>query len=152
MLTPSCERNRACAIAAGMTARRPLSNTTTRMVLFANALVWLPYGLLCLLRPGTLADVAALGLASPTAVVEVQAMYGGLEIAVGVLALWGALRLHVAEAALWSLPVLYGGLAGGRAFGLVITGDRSGYNLGAIAFELAGAAITGYAYASRRRG
>jgi hypothetical protein len=54
-----------------MSALRPTPDKTTRVVLFANALVWLPYGLLCLLRPSTLADVAALGLASPTAIVEV---------------------------------------------------------------------------------
>ena len=129
----------------------PTSNTTVRVVLFANALVWLPYGLLCLLRPSTLSDVAALGLASPTALVEVQAMYGGLEVAIGVLALWGALRPRSAETALWCLLVLYAGLVGGRAFGLVTSGDRSGYNLGAIAFELMGALTAAWAYASLRR-
>jgi hypothetical protein len=134
-----------------MTARGPTSDTTTRVVLFANALVWLPYGLLGLLRPSTLADVAALGLASPTAIVEVQAMYGGLEIAIGVLALWGALRPRSADAAIWSLLVLSCGLVGGRALGLITSGDRSGYNLGALAFELTGAASAAWAYASLRR-
>ena len=134
-----------------MSALRPTPDKTTRIVLFANALVWLPYGLLCLLRPSTLAEVAALGLASPTAIVEVQAMYGGLEVAIGVLALWGALRPRWAEAAIWSLLVLYCGLVGGRALGLITSGDRSGYNLGAIAFELTGATSAAYVYAGLRR-
>lgn len=134
-----------------MSARRPTPDTITRVVLVANALVWLPYGLVCLLRPSTLADVAALGLASPTAIVEVQAMYGGLEIAIGVLALWGALRPRWAEAAIWSLLVLYCGLVGGRGLGLITSGDRSAYNLGAIAFELTGALSAAWAYAGLRR-
>jgi hypothetical protein len=134
-----------------MSALQPTPDKTTRIVLFANALVWLPYGLLCLLRPSTLADVAALGLASPTAIVEVQAMYGGLEIAIGVLALWGALRPRSAEAAIWSLFLLYCGLVGGRALGLITSGDRSAYNLGAIAFELTGAASAAWVYAGLRR-
>ena len=134
-----------------MSALRPTSEKTTRVVLFANALVWLPYGLVCLLRPSTLADVAALGLASSTAIVEVQAMYGGLQIAIGGLALWGALRPRSAEAAIWSLLVLYAGLAGGRVFGLITSGDRSGYNLAAIAFELTGAAVAAWVYAGLRR-
>ena len=134
-----------------MSGSRDTPHTTTRIVLFLNALVWLPYGFLCLLRPSTLADVAGLGLASPIALVEIQAMYGGLEIAIGALALGGALRPRAAEAAIRSLLLLYGGLVGGRAFGLVTSGDRSAYNLGAIAFELTGALSAAWVYASVRR-
>jgi len=134
-----------------MSAVRVVPDGPTRAVLIANAFIWLPYGLLCLLRPSTLAEVAAMGLESPTAVVEIQAMYGGLEVAIGVLALWGALRPRAAEAAVWSLLVLYCGLAGGRAIGLVASGDQSAYNLGAIALEISGAVLAAWAYARVRR-
>ena len=134
-----------------MSPLQPAADKATRIVLIVNACVWLLYGLLCLVRPSTLAEVAAMGLASPTAIVEIQAMYGGLEVAIGVLALWGALRPRSAEAAIWSLLILYCGLVGGRAFGLFTSGDRSAYNLGAIAFELTGAALAAWSYARLRR-
>ncbi len=71
-----------------------------RVFLGLVALVWLPYGLLCFFQPGFLAGAAGVTSTSATGSTELRAMYGGLQVAIGVLALAGALRPPAAAPAL----------------------------------------------------
>jgi hypothetical protein len=107
----------------------------TRIFLGACALLWLPYGLACLANPGSLAESAGVAATSATGTVELRAMYGGLQAAVGALALAGALRPALAPHALLALGALAGGLALARTASALIAGSLESYTLGALALE-----------------
>jgi hypothetical protein len=106
-----------------------------RLFLAANALLWLPYGLYCLARPGFLAEAAGVAATTATGTTELRAMYGGLQAAIGLLALLAALRRDLQGTALIAIAFLAGGLLAGRLWGVVADGGLSGYTFGALVLE-----------------
>ncbi|MBB3048345.1 hypothetical protein FHR99_002619 [Litorivivens lipolytica] len=106
-----------------------------RILLLVLAVGWTPYGMYCLVFPEFLGPIAGVEATAATGVAELRAMYGGLQIAVGLAALVGFLRSDYIERALWVQVVAVGGIGGGRLIGLLVGGDASGYTLGALAFE-----------------
>lgn len=105
----------------------------TRLVqifLIFNSLFWLPWGLVCLLKPEVWSGQLIKGmdvfdLSSAVARTEVRAMYGGLQMAIGVFALVGAfVPRHRRSVLLFFVLGLFG-LASCRFAGMVIEGDRS---------------------------
>ena len=100
---------------------------------FTGALFAL-YGGFLYLNPQFLIDLLALGDGT-AALVEVRAMYGGLQLAVGAFLILAATRgpLYV-EVGLVVLIACFAGLASARAAGLIIDGV-DGYNLGACIYE-----------------
>jgi hypothetical protein len=113
----------------------------TRLFLALCALLWLPYGLLCFASPGSLAESAGVTATNATGTVELRAMYGGLQAAVGALALAGALRPALAPHALFALGGLATGLALARAASAALAGSFESYTLGALALEWAMAIV-----------
>jgi hypothetical protein len=106
-----------------------------RIVLALSALLWTPYGIQCLLDPGSL-SAAGLSATDATGTAELRAMYGGLQIALGLLALAGALRPALARTALITLAVACAGLGFAR-LGAAIHGDAfSPYTRMALGLEL----------------
>lgn len=111
--------------------------------LTAQALVWFPYGLWCLVHPETLATFAGVVATTPTAISEVRAMYGGLQAGIGVLAALAVARAERHRSAVATLGVLAGSLGIGRSIGALVGADLSAYTLGAIGFELGSALWAG---------
>ena len=107
----------------------------TRLFLAANALVWLGYGLYCLVNPGQLAEVAGVAATSATGTTELRAMYGGLQTALGALALAAVLRRDLERTALVAIAFVAGGLFSGRLFGAFLDGGLSGYTAAALVLE-----------------
>lgn len=110
-----------------------------RIFLGASALVWLPYGVYCFLRPTALGEFAGLTAASATASTEVRAMYGGLQAAIGAFALLALVRESLVKPALLMLAFLCTGLALGRLGGVVSDGGLSAYTISGLVFEIASA-------------
>lgn len=106
-----------------------------RLFLLLSAAVWILYGIYCLFVPGSLAQAAAVSAATPTGTTELRAMYGGLQIAIGVLALMGALRSHLTRTALIALGTLAAGLGTARLIGLWIDGGYTRYTGLGLGFE-----------------
>jgi Domain of unknown function (DUF4345) len=106
-----------------------------RIFLALCAVLWLPYGLMCLVNPGSLAEAAGVVATSATGTVELRAMYGGLQAAVGALALAGALRPDLAPHALLALGSLSAGLGITRLASAVLAGSFESYTLGALTLE-----------------
>jgi hypothetical protein len=106
-----------------------------RIFLALCAVLWLPYGLMCLVNPGSLADAAGVVATSATGTVELRAMYGGLQAAVGALALAGAVRPALAPHALLALGALSAGLGISRLASAALAGAFESYTLGALGFE-----------------
>jgi hypothetical protein len=113
----------------------------TRLFLGFSALVWLPYGLFCAVQPTYLAHAAGVIASSPTALTEIRAMYGGLEVGIGALCLCALLRRPLVRPALLMLCFVCAGLGLTRLAGLVIDGSGSGYTFGALALEIPSALL-----------
>lgn len=114
-----------------------------RLFLGINVLVWVPYGVYCFFAPGFLAEAAGVASLSPTGTTELRAMYGGLQIAIGVLCALGLFRAGWQEKALHALGILTLGLGSARLIGAALDGAFSQYTIGALVFEfgLAGIAL-----------
>jgi hypothetical protein len=99
------------------------------------AALFVGYGLACLASPSILADATGMQFPTGTATVEVRAMYGGLQTAVGLLALLGLLREGLRAPMLLCLGVILFGLASGRLIGIAVDADPGSYNYVAVVFE-----------------
>lgn len=106
-----------------------------KMFLGLQVLLFIPYGLYCLVNPGMLAGGAGVTATSVTGTIELQAMYGGLQVAVGVMCLMGLLRRRFEEVALYALLFIFAGLAVVRVSLGLTRGDFSGYTVFAMSFE-----------------
>jgi hypothetical protein len=119
---------------------------TQKIFLALNALVWTPYGLVLIFNPELLADMGVFDQSDWVEKVEVRAMYGGAQFAIGLYALIALLKpqQHAASATLF-LTLLFVGLASTRFVGLMLEDaaelfalsaemSASGYNSGALWF------------------
>ena len=107
----------------------------SRIFLLLSAALWLPYGIYCLWVPHSLAEAAGVAATSATGTTELRAMYGGLQIAVGLLALAGALRASLRRTALVAIGALTLGLGSARLLGVLLDGGFSQYTGLGLAFE-----------------
>jgi hypothetical protein len=106
-----------------------------RIFLAISAAIWLPYGLYCLVEPGSLAEIAGIHASTPTGTTELRAMYGGLQAALGALALGGALRARLRRPALVALTVLTFGLGAARLLGVFVDGGFTAYTGAGLGLE-----------------
>jgi len=105
-----------------------------RIVLGLSALVWLPYGIFCFVRPDYLDGAAGVASTSVTGTIELRAMYGGLQAAIGLLCAAGLLWRSLERSALLTLCFLTGGLCLSRLAAGLTSGVDS-YTFTALLFE-----------------
>jgi hypothetical protein len=104
-----------------------------RGYLYVFSSIWIFYSLFVWVNPAFLASISGLGLDHWSAVVEVRAMYGGLEFGLALFALAGAvfpLRYLRANVLLWML--VNGFLTVGRISGILIDGGTFGIEFGTL--------------------
>jgi len=106
-----------------------------RGVLVFTAIVWLPYGLYCFLQPGALAEMAGVTATSPTGSTELRAMYGGVQMAIGLMALAALRRPELARGVFVAIAFLTAGLFTTRLVGAALDGGWSAYTGGGLFFE-----------------
>ena len=109
--------------------------TIARIFLILNGLVLAAYGIYCTFNPIALSEFTGMGLESNTALIEVRAMYGGLEFTIGLYFLLCGLRKEMTLNGLLVSLFVFAGLAGARAYGMVVDGGDNGYNFGAVIYE-----------------
>jgi len=90
-----------------------------KAVLILTGLVFLGFGIAFLVDPEALAKAARLRLAQPRAYAEIRAMYGGLEVGLGLFFLVASQRTRWFRAALGAQVFALFGLAGGRLIGMI---------------------------------
>jgi hypothetical protein len=112
-----------------------------RTYLILAGLIWFAYGIYMLLAPETLAVTAGLSATNTTGTIELRAMYGGLEAAVGVLALVAGLRSSMRRAGLAALAFACTGMASGRLGSALVAGEFSRYTLQGLTLEISLAVI-----------
>jgi len=96
----------------------------TQVFLVANSLFWLPWGLVNLIWPRSWSGEIIPGLnvyvlSSAVTRTEVRAMYGGLQMAIGIFALVGAFRPKHRDSVLLFFVLALTGLAMCRLGGLI---------------------------------
>lgn len=107
-----------------------------RIVLVVAAATFAFFGVAYLVDPVGMTAVVDLVPASATARADIRAVYGGLELALaGWLLAKARHRNDVAEG-LTLAAVVYAGLGGGRAMGLLLDGEASGTSLRILGAEL----------------
>jgi hypothetical protein len=114
----------------------------TRVFLSLSALLWVLYGLYCFAEPTQLAEAAGVGASTTTGTIELRAMYGGLQVAIGLLAGAAVLMPRLRPAALLTLAFLCGGLGLARLCATVLAAEVSAYTGGALGFELFSAGVS----------
>lgn len=105
-----------------------------RILLWANGIMFVGYGLACLVAPSLPAESAGFALATASGTVEVMAMYGGLQLGFGGLLVVGARDSSRQDGVALALGIVLGSLAAARLIGMVLHGP-SPYNLGAFGYE-----------------
>ena len=112
----------------------------SRLFLGLSALLWFLYGLYCFFSPTALADGAGVTATTPTGTTELRAMYGGLQMALGVLAALGLGRAELTRTALVALGLVTAGLGSARLLGAFVDGGWSAYTVMGLVFEFGSAA------------
>lgn len=94
-----------------------------------TASVWIPWGIYCLLVPEAWSGAVIPGmevftLDTATARTEVRAMYGGLQIAIGLISLIAVFKKEHRATVLLFLTLALSGLALCRMYGIIIDGNE----------------------------
>jgi len=91
-----------------------------RTVLVLSGLAFLGFGVAFLVNPDPLAQAMKIRLVDPRAYAELRAMYGGLEVGLGLFFIVSAGRTRWMRAALGAQVLTFLGLAGGRLVGILM--------------------------------
>lgn len=106
-----------------------------RFVLLVTAVSFFGYGLACFFFPrGVAGHFTAYGLAAPAGLIEIRAMYGGLQAGFGLFCLLAGLRPGWTTQGLAAIALVMGGLVLTRCIGMGMEGP-AGANPGAAIYE-----------------
>ena len=112
-----------------------------RIVLFLSALMYGGFGAAYLARPKAMAKLTHFELTSPTAVTEIRAFYGGMELGLAALLVVCAIRPDWAGAGLLALALLSGGTVVARLIGFAADGSATAFLWKVLAAEVLVAAL-----------
>jgi uncharacterized membrane protein YuzA (DUF378 family) len=103
--------------------------------LILTLLVWLPWGLMCIFNTDLILEIIGVTSIHPTGNTDIRVMYGGVQLAVGLMA---AVALHdrsYFKSFLWSVAFLGTCMALSRTYGLVVDASGTVYTWGVLAYE-----------------
>ncbi len=107
-----------------------------RAYLCIAGVMWLVYGVYLLAAPQALAVTAGVAATSTTGLIELRAMYGGLEVAVGAFALAAAALPGMLRSGLLAMGLACAGLGVTRLLSALAAGEFSTYTRQGLALEL----------------
>ena len=107
-----------------------------RAYLSIAGIMWLVYGIYLLAAPQALASTAGVAATSTTGLIELRAMYGGLEMAVGAFALAAAALPWMLRSGLLAMGLSCAGLGVTRLASALAAGEFSTYTRQGLALEL----------------
>lgn len=112
--------------------------TFSRLVLVVTGTVFIAYGIAFLAVPALMAAGMGIALPVPTAVTDVRAVYGGLQLGLGCLLICWSRRPPLITAGLYTIVATLGGITLGRTLGMVVDRSAETANLMVLAFEATG--------------
>ena len=107
-----------------------------RVFLVIAGLMWVVYGAYLLAMPQALAPLAGVTATSVTGTIELRAMYGGLEIAVGLFALIAAFVPGMLFSGLLMMGLASAGFGITRLLSAAFVGEFSTYTRQGLSLEL----------------
>ncbi len=117
-----------------------------KTILGVSALILSSYGVVCLISPTTPAGYAGLIISNGDGFAEIGAMYGGLQIGLGLFFLLALLKPEFYRSGLMILFLGIGSLALARLASLLMTEQViTAYTYGALSYEIATACIAAIA-------
>jgi hypothetical protein len=116
-----------------------------KLILVAYGLMFLYFGVLLFARPTAITDTIPLQLTEPTAVAEIRAFYGGLELGLGAFLVAAGLRRAFTRPGLWLLFGISAGLTLGRITGIAVDHATTSFIFIALVVEAAGLILSGVA-------
>ncbi|HEY2809017.1 MAG TPA: DUF4345 family protein [Steroidobacteraceae bacterium] len=122
-----------------------------RAYLVIAGLMWLVYGVYLLAAPQALAATAGVAATNTTGLIELRAMYGGLEMAVGAFALAAAVLPGMLRSGLLAMGLACAGLGVTRLFSAVAAAEFSTYTRQGLALELTLAVLALWLLQRQRR-
>ena len=122
-----------------------------RAVLWVDILVFVGFGAAFLVAPVALLAPLGIELRTDAAVIEIRAVYGGLQLGIGACLLGCALRRESTSVGLRLAATTLGGLVLVRLFAMVVAGAFSALLAALAAAELLGAGINATALWQNRR-
>jgi hypothetical protein len=112
-----------------------------QVFLFLTALMSVVFGAIYLAAPYTMTDPMGFGQLAPSALTDVRATYGGLQLGMGLFLFWCLAPARLRTGLLFTL-LSVGALAICRGIGLAIDGDVTSTLRGALIFEVCWTLIT----------
>jgi hypothetical protein len=116
----------------------------SRIVLGITGLAFAGYGAYCAMDLDFVVQTTGVAFRKATAAVEARAMYGGLQIGLGLLWINAAVNQRMTAYGLVAMIFVLGGLALGRALGMSLD-MVDPYNTWALAYESVSAVLAGVA-------
>lgn len=113
-----------------------------RIILLLDALVFVTLGSIFLIIPARMAEFVDIVATAPAATADVRAVYGGMEIGVGLFLLWCGLSIPRVRTGLLAASLILACVATGRLFGIVNDTDQPAITFINLAVEIFGAAIS----------
>lgn len=104
-----------------------LDNSGLILYLLINGFSYILLGFLCLIRPVFSANLVGYRLDGQKGFSEFSAVYGGLELGIGVFYLIAATEFSYQVPALIFSLALYGGIVGTRIISLLVHGSKIGF-------------------------
>jgi len=103
--------------------------------LIFTLMVWLPWGLICIFDTQTIAEIIGVTSVNPTGNTDIRAMYGGVQLGVGLMAAFALYDAAYFKNLLFTLAFLGSCLALSRSYGIVVDGSGTFYTWGVIGYE-----------------
>lgn len=121
-----------------------------RLLLVLSGITFIGFGVASLIWPGTL--LVSVGIAPDTAAgrTEIRAMYGGLELAIGLFFLLSARRDDRVEPALLASTLFFFGLGAGRLCGMVLEGQAPAPIPAFLAVEIVAGSLSLWGWSAAR--
>lgn len=120
-----------------------------KATLVVTGAVFVAAGMVFLANPDRLASAIGLATQAGRSHTEIRAMYGGLQLGLGIFFLVSSVRIRWIRAALAAQSLILGFSAAGRSFGILLTG-RDRLMMGLTILDIAGA-ILGFVAFSRAK-
>jgi hypothetical protein len=108
---------------------------SAKIFLGLTGLIFAVYGVYLIINPQFLIEIANFSISENTALTELRAMYGGLQLALGLFMLISCSRESLITPCLLLMVLSFLCLSGTRALGLVIDPADNGYNVSAMLYE-----------------
>ena len=98
-------------------------------------LFWGVYGVYCFLDPVALSEFAGVAVTNSAGMVELKAMYGGAQMAIGFSCLLALMKPEFTKTTLFMQLILVTGLGTARLLAMIIESSWDAYNIPALVFE-----------------